>query len=249
MADPKKSYNDILTWAKGTSNDIIAKQLATARTISITNNYGTTLASGTFNGTGNLTLKLPETVGIHISGNAATATDAMHAATANSVKNSLGLIFSDGTREGTQAIYYNGSTAKTVNITPASIGAAERLHTHSYMGTACTTKPTTTSTASAATPCVVVKNYLNGATWGRKWSDGFIEQGGITSTFYGRDMYLNVTFPIAFTATPMVLTNPRATGYYANTAPYNISTTGCSIRREGNNGITDGACAWVAFGY
>lgn len=74
MADPKKSYNDILTWAKGTSNDIIAKQLATARTISITNNSGTTLASGTFNGTGNLTLKLPETVGIHISGNAATAT-------------------------------------------------------------------------------------------------------------------------------------------------------------------------------
>lgn len=74
MADPKKSYNDIITWAKGTSNDIIAKQLATARTISITNNSGTALASGTFNGTGNLTLKLPATVGIDISGNAATAT-------------------------------------------------------------------------------------------------------------------------------------------------------------------------------
>lgn len=76
MADPKKSYNDILTWAKGTSNDIVAKQLATARTISITNNSGTSLASGTFNGTGNLTLKLPATVGIDISGNAATATTA-----------------------------------------------------------------------------------------------------------------------------------------------------------------------------
>lgn len=74
MADPKKSYNDIITWATGTSNNIIAKQLATARTISITNNSGTALASGTFNGTGNLTLKLPATVGIDISGNAATAT-------------------------------------------------------------------------------------------------------------------------------------------------------------------------------
>ena len=37
MADPKKSYNDIITWATGTSNDIIAKKLATPRSISITN--------------------------------------------------------------------------------------------------------------------------------------------------------------------------------------------------------------------
>ena len=86
MADPKKSYNDILTWAKGTSNDIIAKQLATARTISITNNSGTALASGTFNGTGNLTLKLPATVGIDISGNAATATSATSATYATNVR-------------------------------------------------------------------------------------------------------------------------------------------------------------------
>lgn len=86
MADPKKSYNDIITWAKGTSNDIIAKQLATARTISITNNSGTALASGTFNGTGNLTLKLPATVGIDISGNAATATTATTATNTQNVK-------------------------------------------------------------------------------------------------------------------------------------------------------------------
>lgn len=135
MADPKKSYNDILTWAKGTSNDIIAKQLATARTISITNNSGTTLASGTFNGTGNLTLKLPETVGIHISGNAATATNAIHAAYATDatnatnaaiayrVKNRLTIKLNGGTTEGTDLFTFIGSDAKTVNITPSGIGA------------------------------------------------------------------------------------------------------------------------------
>lgn len=41
-----------------------------------------------------------------------------------------------------------------------------------------TTKATTVSTASAYKPAVVVQNYVNGTSWYRVWSDGWIEQGG-----------------------------------------------------------------------
>ncbi len=45
----------------------------------------------------------------------------------------------------------------------------------------CTTVPTTTSTAKSNLYAVIIKNYLNGDSWYRKWSDGFIEQGGKVS--------------------------------------------------------------------
>lgn len=46
----------------------------------------------------------------------------------------------------------------------------------------CTTKATTTSTASSSNVAVVVQNYKSGATWYRVWSDGWIEQGGSTGS-------------------------------------------------------------------
>ena len=45
----------------------------------------------------------------------------------------------------------------------------------------CTTKATTTSTASAGKVAVVIQNYVNGASWYRVWSDGWIEQGGVST--------------------------------------------------------------------
>lgn len=42
----------------------------------------------------------------------------------------------------------------------------------------CTTRPTTTSSASANKVAVVVQNYVNGTSWYRVWSDGWCEQGG-----------------------------------------------------------------------
>jgi hypothetical protein len=42
----------------------------------------------------------------------------------------------------------------------------------------CTTKATTTSSAADNKVAVVVQNYVNGASWYRVWSDGWIEQGG-----------------------------------------------------------------------
>ena len=43
----------------------------------------------------------------------------------------------------------------------------------------CTTRATTTSSASNTKPAVVVQNYVAGTSWYRVWSDGWIEQGGV----------------------------------------------------------------------
>lgn len=50
---------------------------------------------------------------------------------ANSVKSSLTVKLNGGTTEGTNQFTYNGSAAKSMNITPSSIGAAASSHTHS----------------------------------------------------------------------------------------------------------------------
>ena len=42
----------------------------------------------------------------------------------------------------------------------------------------CTTKATTTSSASSKRVAVLTQNYVNGTSWYRVWSDGWIEQGG-----------------------------------------------------------------------
>ncbi len=55
---------------------------------------------------------------------------------ANSVKTNLIIKLNGGTTEGTNQFTFNGSTAKTVNITAASIGAAGSNHgTHLTLGT------------------------------------------------------------------------------------------------------------------
>ena len=49
---------------------------------------------------------------------------------ANSVKSSLIVKLNSGSTEGTNMFTFNGSAAKTINITPALIGAAAASHTH-----------------------------------------------------------------------------------------------------------------------
>ena len=63
-----------------------------------------------------------------------------------------------------------GTTAgANIDLTNLSNGLANTI---------CITPATTTSTASSATPAVVVENYINGASWYRIYSDGWCEQGG-----------------------------------------------------------------------
>ena len=59
---------------------------------------------------------------------------------ANSVKTNLIIKLNGGTTEGTNLFTFNGSTAKTINITPSSIGAAASSHgTHLTLGTTSST--------------------------------------------------------------------------------------------------------------
>ena len=51
---------------------------------------------------------------------------------ANSVKTSLIVKLNNGSSEGTNMFTFNGSAAKTINITPAAIGAAASSHTHTH---------------------------------------------------------------------------------------------------------------------
>lgn len=52
------------------------------------------------------------------------------ATSANKVNSSLTVKFNGGTTEGTNLFTFNGSAAKSANITPAAIGAAASSHTH-----------------------------------------------------------------------------------------------------------------------
>ena len=75
---------------------------------------------------------------------------------ANSVKASLIVKLNGGTKEGTNMFTFNGGTAKTINITPSSIGAAAASHgTHvSYS----TTAPLAAGTASAGSASTVARS-------------------------------------------------------------------------------------------
>lgn len=111
----KNIYGDL----KGNADS--ATKLATTRTISLT---GSVTGSGTFDGSGNL--------------NIATTTNHTHnyagspsaGGPANSVKSSLTIKLNNGTNEGNNLFTFNGLTAKTINITPAAIGASASGHAH-----------------------------------------------------------------------------------------------------------------------
>ena len=105
-----------------------------------------------------------------------------------------------------------------------------------------TTKATTTSSASTYKPAVVVQNYVNGISWYRVWSDGWIEQGG---SWYGA-------------GTVSLLKNFSNTNYsitYGITSPGNSANT-VYISDKAANQFTiaqfngnGGAGNWHACGY
>lgn len=79
---------------------------------------------------GNFTFK--NTVAASISGNAATAT------TASKVGKTMTVKLNGGTTEGTNLFTFNGSAAKSINITPASIGATTEAYVNSAIASSIT---------------------------------------------------------------------------------------------------------------
>lgn len=98
-----------------------ATKLATARTISLT---GSVTGSGTFDGSGNLNITTTTNHTHNYAGSPSAG------GPANSVKSSLTIKLNGGTNEGNNLFTFNGSAAKTINITPSAIGASASGHTH-----------------------------------------------------------------------------------------------------------------------
>ena len=80
-----------------------------------------------------------------------------NATSASKVNNNLIIKLNSGTTEGTNLFTFNGSGAKTVNITPSAIGAAASSHTHSYAGSS-----SAGGAANSVANSIIVK--LNGGT-------------------------------------------------------------------------------------
>lgn len=118
----------ITSSASITGNAATATTLATARTLTI----GST--GKTFNGSANVSWTLAEIGAAAASHTHNYAGSSSAGGAANSVKTNLIIKLNGGSTEGTDLFTFNGSTAKTVNITASGIGAAASSHTHSYAG-------------------------------------------------------------------------------------------------------------------
>lgn len=118
----------------------------------------------------------------------------------------------------------------------------------------CTTKATTTSTAKSNKVAVIVQNYKNGNSWYRVWSDGWIEQGGLTGGI-GIGGTITVTLLKAFTDA-----NYTLLGDWYGTSSYSIDdnpslfgkTTSSFQIYASVHGANDGynlPVSWYACGY
>ena len=100
----------------------------------------------------------------------------------------------------TNGVSYGYAPTYTANYADNST----KIVTTAYMANHwTTTKATTSSTASKARPAVVIQNYVNGNSWYRVWSDGWIEQGGYQSF----SDYWTLTFLKPFTKTNYTFTS------------------------------------------
>lgn len=94
----------------------------------------------------------------------------------------------------------------------------------------------------------------DGNSWYRKYSDGFIEQGGCVSIsqnvsgHYGTEVA--ITFPIPFAATPPVTIHSGG-GYVSASGPVSVSSTGYKARFLNGSGSTQTLYdfSWFACGY
>lgn len=136
---------DTLTIANGTGITISGD--ATNDKVTITNAGVRSIAQGTANGTiavntngttedikvkGLGSAAFTESSAYAPAGTYAGSSTAGGAATsANKVNKDLKIKLNNGTTEGTNLFTFNGSSAKTINITPVSIGAADDDHNHS----------------------------------------------------------------------------------------------------------------------
>lgn len=81
----------------------------------------------------------------------------------------------------------------------------------------------------------ITQTWINGTSWYRRYSDGWIEQGGEFTKF--RDTGVTVTFPVAFRNTDYTI----ATSQYSNSSG---NAPVCSFTEKTNTGITHNYGSW-----
>lgn len=99
-------------------------------------------------------------------------------------------------------------------------------------------------------PAVVIKNYQNGSSWYRVWSDGWIEQGGAVNA--GVDSTGTITLMKAFKTTNytalLTLVSGTQTINNSQTGPFYILSKSTNSFRWIND-ANGGSMGWVAYGY
>lgn len=118
----------------------------------------TTQTSGAYFDSGVTLNPSNNTIAANISGKANTA------GTSDKVANNLIVRLNSGTTEGTNQFTYNGSGAKTVNITPAGIGAAKSSHNHNDIYYTQSQVDDKIKTSFAANDAMVFKGTIGGGT-------------------------------------------------------------------------------------
>ena len=115
----------------------------------------------------------------------------------------------------------------------------------------CTTKATTTSTASGGSVAVIVQNYKNGRSWYRVWSDGWIEQGGYgLGGVYNSAKSFSLLKNFSDTNYNVQLTCYGATGHAVDSAYVHTKTTSSFSVVTGFNAVAgQNNVDWYACGY
>ena len=114
--------------------------------------------------TANRDIKLPDASGtIALTGHTHNYAGSSSAGgAANSVKTNLVIKLNSGSTEGTNLFTFNGSTAKTINITPSAIGAATSGHNHDSTYVTLSTAQTISGTKTMTGSLKVSGRYAGG---------------------------------------------------------------------------------------
>ena len=142
------AYN-AATWSKNNTN-ASGTNAYTEAAMKALRSYTSTLVSATDAG--------------HVNSSDTANTCSGNAATATKVNNNLVVKLNGGSTEGTNLFTFNGSAAKTVNITPSAIGAAASSHTHSYAASSHTHNYAGSGSAGGAANSANILNINNTET-------------------------------------------------------------------------------------
>jgi hypothetical protein len=93
---------------------------------------------------------------------------------------------------------------------------------------------------------VVIESYVNGSSWYRKWSDGWIEQGG---SIYVSASGQALNFLMAFSDTNYTIVSGGTEAQRGNTSCYDKTPTGCKLWTSDDSSFNAGGIEWEAKGY